>query len=183
VNGSALGGGVGFVAASDFAFAHADAVFRLPEVTLGLPPAQVAPFVADRIGSRAALRRMLTAETISAAEALRIGLIDAVAEDGAELEAIARRTLDALGRAEPAAVRATKRIILQDRAAPRSATLDFAAERFAEALRSGTVSEGLAALDARRQPSWCQMLGDDSLGDGDGLGDSDTLGDGGATSP
>lgn len=166
VSGSALGGGVGLVAACDFAFATAGAVFRLPEVTLGLPPAQVAPFIADRIGSGPALRRMLTGETIAATEALRIGLIDELAADAAELETIVRRTLGALGRAEPGAVRATKRIVLHDRTARRSATLDFAAERFAEALRSGTAGEGIAALRERREPSWCDALGDEAANRG-----------------
>ena len=159
-SGSAHGGGVGLVAACDFAFARADATFRMPEVTLGLPPAQIAPFVADRIGRGPALRCMLTGAPVAAPEALRIGLIDEIAADDAGLEAIVRRTLDALGRAEPAAVRATKRIVLRGREAPRPATLDFAAERFASALRSGTASEGIAALAERRHSAWCEALGD-----------------------
>jgi len=73
VAGAAVGGGVGFVAASDFTLAHAGATFRLPEVTLGLPPAQVAPFVADRIGRVRALQLMLTAELLDAQAALRCG--------------------------------------------------------------------------------------------------------------
>ena len=149
VAGAAVGGGVGFVAASDFVLARADATFRLPEVTLGLPPAQVAPFVADRIGRVRARRLMLTAELLDADAALQCGLVDHVAANDLELEAELARIVDALERAEPAAVRATKAILARDRSNARAATLDFAAEHFARALRSAAVSERLAA----RSPS------------------------------
>jgi isohexenylglutaconyl-CoA hydratase len=149
VAGAAVGGGVGFAAASDFVLARAGATFRLPEVTLGLPPAQVAPFVADRIGRVRALQLMLTAELLDAQAALRCGLVDRVAPDDVELAAELARTLAVLERAEPAAVRATKAILARDRAGARGATLDFAAEQFARALRSGVVSARLPA----RSPS------------------------------
>ena len=150
VAGAAVGGGVGFVAASDFVLARADATFRLPEVTLGLPPAQVAPFVADRIGRVRARRLMLTAELLDAHAALRCGLVDYVAGNDEELAAELARIVGALERAEPAALRATKAILTRDRAHARGDTLDFAAEHFARALRSAAVSERLAA---RSSPS------------------------------
>jgi isohexenylglutaconyl-CoA hydratase len=150
VAGAALGGGVGFVAASDFVLARADATFRLPEVTLGLPPAQVAPFVADRIGRVRARRLMLTAELLDAHAALRCGLVDYVAANDAELAAELARIVGALERAEPAALRATKAILAHDRTHARDATLDFAAEHFARALRSAAAGERLAA---RSSPS------------------------------
>jgi isohexenylglutaconyl-CoA hydratase len=152
VAGAAFGGGVGFVAASDFVLARADATFRLPEVTLGLPPAQVAPFVADRIGPARARQLMLTAEVLDAEAALRYGLVDFVAADDAELEAELTRIIGALDRAEPAALRATKAILAHDRLQARGATLDFAAEHFARALRSAAVSERLAARAPSSSP-------------------------------
>ena len=145
VAGAAVGGGVGFVAASDFVLARADATFRLPEVTLGLPPAQVAPFVADRIGRVRAAQAMLTAELLDADAALRCGLVDRIAGDDAQLAEEFVRIISALERAEPAAIRATKSILIRDRSGARGATLDFAAEHFARALRSAAVSERLAA--------------------------------------
>ena len=149
VAGAAVGGGVGFVAASDFTLARADATFRLPEVTLGLPPAQVAPFVTDRIGQVRARQMMLTAELLDADAALRCGLVDHIAANDAELAAELARMIRAIERADPAAVRATKAILARDRSSARGATLDFAAEHFARALRSAAVSERLAA----RSPS------------------------------
>ena len=152
VAGAAVGGGIGFVAASDFVLARADAHFRLPEVTLGLPPAQVAPFVADRIGRVRARRLMLTGELLDAEAALRCGLVDQVAANDAELAAELARIIGALERAEPAAVRSTKAILTRDRTSTRGATLDFAAEHFARALRSAAVSERLATRSPSSQP-------------------------------
>ena len=153
VDGAAMGGGVGLAAACDFVLAAEGAQFGMPEVTLGLPPAQIAPFVAARLGHGAALRLMLTGRRICAAQALAIGLADEVLAADA-LEARVPELLVQLQRAEPAALRATKAILRHRQDANLSATLDMAADAFARSLRSGTASEGLAALAAKRAPRW-----------------------------
>ena len=151
VDGAAIGGGCGLAASCDIVLASSNAKFAMPEVTLGLPPAQISPFVAARIGERAALRLLLTGRRIDAAQALAIGLADEVLAPDA-LDARLHELLTELGRAEPAALRATKSIL--QRPGPLADTLDFAARAFAAALRSGSASEGLAALAAKRSASW-----------------------------
>jgi isohexenylglutaconyl-CoA hydratase len=156
VEGGAIGGGCGLAAACDIVLAAASAKFATPEVTLGLPPAQIAPFVADRIGTRAALRLLLTGRRLDAAQALAFGLADEVLADAA-LDARLHELLAELGRAEPAALRATKAILRHP--GLRAETLDFASRAFAAALRSGRASEGLAALAARRPAAWTTAPG------------------------
>ena len=153
VEGAAIGGGVGLAAACDFVLAASDAKFGMPEVTLGLPPAQIAPFIAARLGTGAALRLMLTGRRIDAAQALACGLADEVL-DSPTLDVRLNALLTELGRAEPAALRATKAILHRRQTEPLSKTLDFAASAFAAALRSGTAAEGLAALSAKRPAAW-----------------------------
>lgn len=153
VEGAAMGGGVGLAAACDFVLASATAQFGTPEVTLGLPPAQIAPFVASRLGHAAALRLMLTGRRITAAQALACGLADEVLEPVA-LNERANALRVELGRAEPAALRATKSILQKRRTEALAQTLEFASLAFASALRSGTASEGLAALAAKRAAAW-----------------------------
>ena len=153
VEGAAMGGGCGLAACCDVVLAASDAKFAMPEVTLGLPPAQIAPFVAARLGERAALRLMLTGRRIDAAQALACGLADEVSAPGA-LDARVNAWLTELGRAEPNALRATKAILQRQRAASLSDTLDFAALAFAGSLRSGTATEGLAAFAAKRAANW-----------------------------
>ena len=153
VEGAAMGGGVGLAAACDFVLASSTARFGMPEVTLGLPPAQIAPFIASRLGHGAALRLMLTGRRIAAAQALGGGLADEVLEPEALNERV-ESLLTELGRAEPAALRATKAILQKRRTEALAPTLDFASLAFATALRSGTASEGLAALSAKRAAAW-----------------------------
>jgi isohexenylglutaconyl-CoA hydratase len=153
VEGAAMGGGVGLAAACDFVLAADSAQFGMPEVTLGLPPAQIAPFVAQRIGTGAAQRLMLTGRRIAAAQALAIGLVDEALEPAA-LDARLAALLLELGRAEPAALRATKAILKQRAQAPLADTLDSAALWFAASLRSGTAGEGIAAFSAKRPAAW-----------------------------
>ena len=153
VEGAAMGGGVGLAAACDFVLASATAQFGMPEVTLGLPPAQIAPFVAARLGEGTALRLMLTGQRIAAAQALSCGLVDEV-HDPIALNKRVDGLLSELGRAEPAALRATKVIVHKGRTETRGSTLDLASLAFAAAMRSGTASEGLAAVSAKRAAAW-----------------------------
>lgn len=154
VEGAAMGGGCGLAASCDVVLAADNAVLATPELTLGLPPAQIAPFVAARLGERQALRVMASGQRIQAAQALQIGLVDEVLAP-AELDTALATWRERLLRAEPQALRATKAILAQrQQGAGLSETLDFAAEAFARSLRSGTASEGLAALGAKRAPAW-----------------------------
>mgnify|MGYP006193904243 CR=1 FL=1 len=125
VEGAAMGGGAGIVAACDMAVAVEGTRFAFSEVKLGLIPATISPYVIRAMGARAAHRYFLTAERYGAAEAHRIGLVhevvsadalgDAPAGDllflpedhdrdaAARLRAIGWRTLAALDGTEDAA--------------------------------------------------------------------------------
>ena len=74
VQGKAIGGGSGLVAACDFAVAAADAQFCFSEVTLGLIPAVISPYVTAAIGARNTNQLFMTAKTITADQANHIGL-------------------------------------------------------------------------------------------------------------
>jgi isohexenylglutaconyl-CoA hydratase len=78
VTGVAMGGGCGLAAACDRVIAAEDATFAMPEVTLGVAPAQIAPFVVRRAGARRARWLMLGAARLKAAAARDAGLADVV---------------------------------------------------------------------------------------------------------
>ena len=152
VEGAAMGGGFGLVCCADRVLAHANAQFATPEVTLGIVPAQIAPFVVRRLGPAAARRCLLTGERWDAATAQRAGLVDEVIADDMEaavLAAIARHAA-----AAPQAVAATKRLLLVQPETPLAALLDVAAMAFAHALRGPEAPQGLAAFTARKAPPW-----------------------------
>jgi len=152
VTGSAVGGGCGLAATCDRVLAAEDAVLATPEVTLGVAPAQIAPFVVRRVGTARGRWLMLAAPRLTAAAARETGLVDVVAPADGLRPALAAE-LRHLAAAEPSALRATKRIIGLA-AEPLATMLDGAALEFAALLRQGAAREGIAAVRQRRPPAW-----------------------------
>lgn len=144
VQGYALGGGSGLVACADAAVAAPDAVFGFSEVKLGIVPAVISPYVLAKIGS-SARRLFTTGERFGAETALRIGLVDEVA-DGLD-EAVERLVTEILT-SGPEAVRAAKRLV---REPPDATELPHLAARMR------TSDEGQAGLRAfleKRAAPW-----------------------------
>ena len=150
VDGAAMGGGIGLLCCADFVLATPQAVFATPEVTLGIVPAQIAPFVVRRLGDAAARDWLLLGQRWSAQDALRAGLVNAVAE-GPLADAVQER-LRTLALAAPAAVAATKQLLRAQHTLSLPALLDEAAQSFAGALRGSEAGAGLGAF-AKRQPA------------------------------
>jgi len=107
VNGAAYGGGLGLLAACDFAIGGPSASMCLSEVALGLVPAVVSPFVIDAIGVKAFKRLSISAAKINANEALRLGLLSHLVEADALEHAVETLVQQCL-RNGPAAMAATK---------------------------------------------------------------------------
>ena len=152
VQGAAIGGGCGLAAACDLVIADDSAVLSTPEVTLGLPPAQIAPFIQQRLGTAKAMQLMLSAHKFNAKEALQMGLID---EHVSDIEAALANWQQQWVRAEPASLRATIQILRKCAAkADLGDILDFASTQFASSLRSGIAVEGIKARAEKRKPFW-----------------------------
>lgn len=84
IDGAAIAGGVGFVAASDLVIATEKATFNLPEALWGLLPAMVSVYLIRRIGFQKTYMLSLTTQTISAKEAFEMQLIDILSENPEE---------------------------------------------------------------------------------------------------
>jgi len=152
VDGAAMGGGIGLLCCADFVLATPQAVFSTPEVTLGVVPAQIAPFVVRRLGDATAREWLLLGQRWSAPDAQRAGLVHAVAE-GLLADAVQER-LRALAPAAPQAVAATKRLMRMQHALSLPALLDEAAQSFAHALRGSEAPQGLKAFAKRLPAPW-----------------------------
>lgn len=160
IEGSAFGGAMGFIAVSDVAIAAADAKFSLSETTLGLPPAQIGPFLVRKIGLFNARRLALTGARFGAEEALAAGLIDRVVAPP-EIECALAAALTEIGRCEPAAIAATKRILSRAARPVEQSELDAAAKEFARCLR-GAGRKGAAAFAQKRGPEWVETYSERS---------------------
>ncbi len=157
VQGTAMGGGIGLVCAADHVIAAPDAVFATPEVTLGIVPAQIAPFVLRRLGEARARDWLLTGQRWDVAQALQAGLIHAVA-DG-DFDTALQAPLRAILAAAPQAVAATKRLLDEGSGMALHAVLDQAALAFAHSLRGPEAGPGLQAFAARRAAPWALQDG------------------------
>lgn len=158
VQGAAVGGGVGLVAACDVAVADAGAVFSLAEVRLGLVPAVISPYVIRRIGPSHARDLVLTGRRIPAAEALRIGLVHRVAES-ANLDVAVQEVILNLKAGGPEALTRAKRLLREVSArldGPREALASYTASEIAEARASEEGRAGAAAFLEKKRPPWAR---------------------------
>jgi len=157
VNGAALGGGTEIAMASDLVVAAESAVFGLPEVKRGLIAAAGGVFrVIDALPRKLAFELLFTGEPITAAEALRWGMINQVVPDGKVLEAalaLAERvTVNA-----PLSVQVSKRIacgadggVVTDE----EAKWERLGRELRSLLKSADAREGPLAFAEKRQPVW-----------------------------
>ena len=130
----------------------------MPETSRGLPPAQIAPFVAARIGLTQTRRLCLTSAQFDGREALRLGLVHETFADEAELAERLSRTLNQVLRCAPAANARTKQILLSVGHIDPDAVLDQAAAHFAACARGAEAPEGIGAFLQKREPSWAAPL-------------------------
>ncbi|GLZ87739.1 isohexenylglutaconyl-CoA hydratase [Metapseudomonas resinovorans] len=156
LEGAVLGGGFGLACVSDIAIAHAGAQFGLPETSLGILPAQIAPFVVKRIGLTQARRLALTAARFDGSEALRLGLVHFAEADTASVEQRLAESLEQVRRCAPGANARTKALLLATENEPLGALLDSAADQFAAAVTGAEGTEGTMAFVQKRKPIWAQ---------------------------
>ena len=154
VEGAAIGGGLGLICVSDIAIATADTRFALSETSLGIPPAQIAAFVVQRVGLTHARRLMLTGARFNGDDAARLGLVHSTVPDAEELDKAADRLLTQIERCSPNANAATKAILQSTQNAAIPTTLDMASKLFAECIHSDDGREGVAAFHEKRKTNW-----------------------------
>lgn len=153
VEGAAMGGGMGLACAADIVLATRDARFALSETSLGIIPAQIAPFVVARLGHRVARRLGLSGERVSGEVAQQLGVVDALANDSTALDALLAQWLDRICACAPHANRALKPLLQRCGHDSDETTLDAAAREFAACMRDEG-AEGIAAFRDKRPSAW-----------------------------
>jgi methylglutaconyl-CoA hydratase len=154
VRGAAIGGGLGLAVCSDFTLAEAQAVFATSEVTLGLVPAVIGPFVVRRLGLAHAAPLMLTGRRILAPEGLACGLVQRLVGPGEAWEEVLGAVLEAFLAAGPGAARATKALLARIAPLPDAALAEHAAGVIAAARASAEGRAGLDAFLGHGAPPW-----------------------------
>jgi enoyl-CoA hydratase len=154
VNGFALGGGCELALACDFIYASRTAQFGQPEVGLGVIPGiggtQRLP---RRVGQAHARELIFSGAIIDAAEALRIGLANAVVEP-AELLPRVRAVAAEIAAKAPLAIAAAKRAVREGGDLPQVAGMELERDLFARMFATHDQKEGMQAFIQKRPPQW-----------------------------
>jgi methylglutaconyl-CoA hydratase len=153
VQGAALGGGSGLIAACDIVIAAVDAVFGFTEVRLGIVPAVISPFVLRKIGRSQAGALFTTGERFDAARAQMIGLVHEVVPSHDLDTAVEKKVGDILA-CGPEAVRLAKTIARTVSGMGADEARTWTARTIAARRASAEGQEGLRAFLEKRKPGW-----------------------------
>ena len=153
LHGMVLGGGVGLCCACDIPVADAGARFGLTEVRLGILPALISPYVLRRLGDRNARELMLTGERFTAADALRLGVVQHVAPEG-ELDAKVNERVAALLEGAPQAQGRIKMLLELWTESSWEEYRSMLPRTLAEVRSGEEAREGLGAFFEKRKPRW-----------------------------
>lgn len=151
VNGACMAGGMGLLAMCDMAVAAPHAIFGLPEVKVGVFPAQVLSVLQNLVPRRVLCELSLTGEPVSAAEARELGLVNHVAEDlDAKVDWLLGRLLDK----SPAAIRRGLYTLKHIEGMPFEASMAFTESQIGLFALTDDAQEGQLAFREKRAPRW-----------------------------
>lgn len=153
VRGTAMGGGLGLAAASHFALAADDAVLGTPEIHRGLFPMMIMAVLSRVVPRRPLLEMMLLGQRMTAAEGLRLGLLNRVLP-GAELDAAVDALAAELAARSPTAVAHGLRAWSAQGDLAMEQSLPMLRDALAELLSTDDAREGIAAFLEKRKPAW-----------------------------
>ena len=151
VNGACMAGGMGLMSMCDMAVAARHAVFGLPEVKVGVFPAQVLSVLQHLIPRRTLNEMCLTGEPITSAQALEVGLVNYVDDD---LDAKLQWLLDRLLDKSPAAIRRGLYTLKKVEAMAFEESMSFTESQIALFTLTEDAREGQKAFQEKRKPNW-----------------------------
>jgi methylglutaconyl-CoA hydratase len=154
IQGHALAGGCGLATLCDFSFSVPHALFGYTEVRIGFVPALVSLFLIRKIGESEAKKLLLSGELISAAEAVRIGLIQEVVEDDELDQKVNEFARLLIEQNSGTAMAMTKQMIAQLRGMSLEEALDFAAAQNAIARGTQECKNGIQAFLNKQKIVW-----------------------------
>ncbi len=154
INGYAMGGGLEVALACDLRIAEGQAQMAMPEAAVGLLPcAGGTQNLAWLVGEGWAKRMILCGERVSAQQALTIGLVEAVVEEGQALEKAMEWARNS-ERQSPTSIAACKRLIQTARKEPMFAGMGYERDEFINLFNTNDQKEGVQAFLEKRKPKW-----------------------------
>mmetsp|Transcript_26727 Transcript_26727/g.46335 ORF Transcript_26727/g.46335 Transcript_26727/m.46335 type:complete len:382 (-) Transcript_26727:130-1275(-) len=159
VQGSAMGGGVGFMSVCDMVIAVKNAHVVLSEVKLGVIPATISPYVVGKMGAANAKRLFCTAESLKANAAMQAGLVNYVIDNNDGFEPLIKDTCAKIQAVAPQALAAAKRSMnwFFNQAMDQS-MLEFTAKEYARIRKGEEAESGMKALISKKKPEWMERV-------------------------
>ena len=150
VEGAAMAGGFGIACSTDLLITMSNARYALTETQIGLTPAQIAPYVINRLGFAKGKKMMLLGDHIDGNDALKIGLADYIADDTEKLSEILENIQQQVMKCAPGAIAVTKEIIENCN----TINTVMAADLFSDCLVGEEGKEGFSSFFEKRKPYW-----------------------------
>jgi enoyl-CoA hydratase/carnithine racemase len=153
VNGHAMGGGLGIVAASTFAIASTAAQLGTPEIDVGLFPMMIMAVLTRLVPRRRIVQMMLLGERVDANEAVAIGLLNSACAPE-ELDAKVNALCATLSKKAPLAMKHGLEAIYAQDTKRIEESLPMLREKLGVLLGTEDAREGLMAFMQKRAPEW-----------------------------
>ena len=153
IKGPCLGGALELILACDIRIATDDAIFGLPEVQVGIPSVIEASLLPPTIGLGRARRMLLTGETVNAAEALAIGLVDRVVSSDQLMDAAQETANTFLGMSRDV-VASQKDIVAKWLELGEEDSAAFTIREFSRIFATSAPHEGMSAFLEKRSPDF-----------------------------
>lgn len=153
INGHAFGGGIGLLSVCDITVTIPDVKFAFSEVKLGIIPAVISTFVAQRMTPACMRRYFITGERFESTTAQHIGLIDIIVPVES-FDATIQSSVDQLRSSAPNAVREIKQLLKNLQNLESKKYKEFTVEKIAELRISQEGQEGIQAFLEKRKPRW-----------------------------
>ena len=151
VNGACMAGGMGIMGMCDMVVASRQAIFGLPEVKVGLFPAQVLSVIGNLLPRRVLAEMCLTGEPITAQQALGYNLVNQVVDDlDAGVQGLLNRMLDK----SPAAIRRGLYTMKKIEAMAFEESMSFTESQIGLFALTEDAAEGQLAFREKRKPVW-----------------------------
>lgn len=153
VQGLASAAGCQLVASCDLAIASETAAFCTPGVNIGLFCSTPMVALSRNVSHKHAMEMLLTGDTTSAADAVRIGLVNR-AVDPDQLTDVAMELAHKIAGKSQLTVKTGKKAFYAQRELPLEEAYAYTAKVMAENLMARDAEEGIAAFIGKRPPAW-----------------------------